>query len=239
MSDYNTKNAHNRDRLISFDPDTHTYSCGTMTFKSVTTLVGECFEKFDVDYWAPRIASKQGISEAELRAVWERKAENARRLGTIMHEKIEKFYLGETPDSDETFSLFEKFAEDNKLNPYRTEWAIFDEESRIAGTLDFLDYTDGKFNIYDWKRSDKIMADGKPVVTNKYNKTALCPIGTIPDTTYWHYVLQVSIYRYILEKNYGINVENGYLAVFHPSNTSYYAIKVPYLKNEVKLILRQ
>lgn len=239
MIDYNTKNAHHRDSLISFDSENHIYTLGTTRFKSVTTLVEECFEKFDVDYWAPRIASKKGIPEKELREIWENKAENARRLGTLMHDKIERFYMGDSPEIDETFSIFRKFSESHRLNPYRTEWAIFDETAQIAGTLDFLDYTDGKFNIYDWKRSDKIIDDGSPVTTNRFNKTARHPISNIPDTTYWHYALQVSIYRYILEKNYGINVEAGYLAIFHPSNPTYYTLKVPYLKNEVRLILQE
>ncbi|RXE70821.1 hypothetical protein ED352_08300 [Muribaculaceae bacterium Isolate-002 (NCI)] len=236
MADYNTLNAHERDSLLSFDPTEHTYTRGGRSLKSVTTLVSECFEKFDVDYWAPRIALKNGITETKLRAQWEEKAENARLQGTIMHDKIERYYLGEKHPTlhDETYSLFLQFTEKYSLNPYRTEWAIFDEALGIAGTLDFLDYTDGKYTIYDWKRSDKIIKDNRPLTTNRYNKTAYPPIDHIPDTTYWHYALQVSIYHYILERNYGINVHAGRLAIFHPSYPTYYVIEVPYLKKEIQ-----
>lgn len=234
MSDYNTINAHDRDRLLSFDPANHIYTIDNAPYKSVTTVVQECFEKFDVDYWAPRIARKKGITEAELKAQWEEKAEKARRLGTLMHDKIEKHYLGEAPESDETYRLFELFIKDHRLTPYRTEWAIFDETLRIAGTLDFLDYTDGVYTIYDWKRSDKIIENGQPLTTDRYNKTALSPINHIPDTTYWHYTLQLSIYRYILERNYGITVKTSRLAIFHPAYTTYHVIEVPYLKKEIE-----
>lgn len=238
MSDYNSINAHERDRMISFDAANHLYTSGNITFKSVTTLVDECFEKFDADYWAERAARKQGLTPSVIKAQWESKAERARNLGTIMHNKIERYYLGEEPESDETFRLFEQFANDVKLSPYRTEWAIFDEESRIAGTLDFLHFANGDYVIYDWKRSDKIIDNGTPVKTNRYNKTALSPISHIPDTTYWHYALQISIYRYILEKNYDINVKSGHLVVLHPSNPTYYVVNVPYLRDEVETLLR-
>ena len=236
--DYNTLHSHERDNLLSFDSVNHIYThANGLTFKSVTTLVEECFEKFDVDYWAPRIAKKSGITESDLRAQWEAKAENARTLGTLMHSKIEKYYLGETPVTDETLRLFELFTRDNNLNPYRTEWAIYDEESGIAGTLDFLDYTDGQFTIYDWKRSDKIIENGQPLISNRYNKTAYPPISHIPDTTYWHYALQLSIYRYILQKNYDITIRSNRLAIFHPSYQTYHLIDVPYLEKEAHLLL--
>ena len=155
-----------------------------------------------------------------------------------MHDKIEKYYLGENPTSDETYHLFEEFTKEYKLNPYRTEWAIFDEDLQIAGTLDFLEYSNNEFTIYDWKRSDKIIGDGEPIKTNRYNKTAFPPISNIPDTTYWHYALQVSIYRYILKRKYGINIAKGRLAVFHPSNSKYYVVDVPNLEEEVKLLFK-
>lgn len=238
MPDYNSLHYHERDSLLSFDPANHiyTHADGT-TFKSVTTLVEECFEKFDVDYWAPRIALKSGISEASLREQWDSKAEKARALGTLLHSKIEKYYLGEKPDTDDTYRLFELFTRDHRLNPYRTEWAIYDEKSGIAGTLDFLDYTDGQFTLYDWKRTDKIIENGHPLTTNNYNKTAIPPLTHIPDTTYWHYALQLSIYRYILHKNYGIAIRSNRLAVFHPDYTTYHLIEVPYLEKEVHTLL--
>lgn len=239
MSDFNNHNAHQRDALLSFDAADHVYTHNGRTLRSVTNFVEDCFEKFDADYWAPKLALKYGISEQELKAQWDAKSENARRLGTLLHAKIEHHYLGQPQETDETFRLFEQFSDQYRLNPYRTEWAIYDEEMGIAGTLDFLDYSDGTFTIYDWKRTDKIIENGRPVITNRYNKTALPPISSIPDTTFWHYALQVSIYRYILERNYGINVQAGKLAIFHPSYDTYHVVEVPYLKEEIKLLFPQ
>lgn len=236
---YNEKHQHHRDSLLHFDEASHTYSVNGKVYKSVTTLVGEYFEQFDADYWAVRKAPSLGMTPQQVKDMWTRKGEEARQLGTIMHNKIERHYLGLPNSSDETYRLFEQFTQSHHLSPYRTEWAIYDEDSGIAGTLDFLNYENGIFTIYDWKRSNKIVVNGIADKNNKWGKRAFSPISHVHDTTYWHYALQVSIYRYILEKNYGINVSTGRLAIFHPDYNRPYVVEVPYMRDEVIAILRR
>ena len=234
---YNQINRHERDSLIHFDEASHTYTVNGRVFKSVTTLVGECFEQFDADYWAAKKAPSMNMTPEEVKALWKRKGEEASSLGTMMHAKIEGYYLGQINESDETYRLFEQFTQQYHLTPYRTEWTIYDEESGIAGTLDFLNLRDGVFTIFDWKRSNKILVCGAPEKTNRWGKHAFSPIAHVPDTVYWHYALQLSIYRYILEKNYGIQVSGGKLGVFHPDNGRPYVVDVPYLRNEAIALL--
>lgn len=234
---YNELHKHERDDLLCFDELEHLYTCNGKQLESVTTVVENCFNKFDADYWAERKASQLGITPEEIKAEWEAKAQQARDLGTMMHDKIEKYYLGIESESDETFDMFLQFAAEHKLNPYRTEWRIYYEEYGIAGTLDFLEYSDGKFTIYDWKRSTKLVCNGAVEKESRFRQFALPPIGHISDSTFYHYALQVSFYRYILEKKYGIVVSAGRLAVFHPDNGRYYLIDIPYLRNEVEAIL--
>ena len=236
--DYNIINAHDRDKLIQFNKKEHKYSVDGKEFISVTTLIEDCFPKFDADYWAARKAPQLGITPELLKAQWVAKAQRACELGTAMHDKIEKFYMGITSQSDETFDLFLQFTKEHTLYPYRTEWRIFYEEYGIAGTLDFLECKDGVFTIYDWKRSEKLVKNGIVEIENPWHKTALPPVSHLADTTYYHYALQVSIYRYILEKKYNIIVSQNRLAVFHPNNHHYYLINLPYLKREVEIILK-
>ncbi len=236
---YNEEHRHHRDALLKFEPETHTYTCNGQVFKSVTTLINEYFEQFDADYWAAKKAPSMGMTPQQVKDMWARKGEEARNLGTQMHEKIERHYLGLPNTSDDTYRLFEQFAQSHTLCPYRTEWAIYDEDSRIAGTLDFLDYQNGVFTIYDWKRSNKILNCGVPDKVNNWGKRAFRPISHIHDTTYWHYALQLSVYRYFLEKNYGIHVSANRLAIFHPDYNRPYVVEVPYLRDEVRAILGQ
>lgn len=132
---------------------------------------------------------------------------------------------------------FMAFAADHSLTPYRSEWPIFSRRYRIAGTLDFLAHDGEKFEIYDWKRSTKVCdAFSRPLLTN-YGKYAFAPIRHIPDTTYHHYALQLSFYRYMLATEYDIEVSACHLGVFHPDMASYHLVDVPYLRDEVITIL--
>ena len=74
--------------------------------------------------------------------------------------------------------------------------------------------------------------------TNCFGKYAKAPILHVPDTTYHHYALQVSLYRYLLESEYGIMVEDAYLGTFHPDYDRFHVVAMPYLRSEVIEILK-
>lgn len=245
---YNEKNTHPRDCRIHFDAGTHVYTVdtetgGSMLCDSVTTVVDSFFEQFDADYWAERKATP-GHTAEQIKAEWAAKGEAARRLGTELHDRIERHYFGEEPSADaladKAFGHFLNFARRVHLQPYRSEWRIFSEKYALAGTLDFLACDiDGVFEIYDWKRSSKLVgADGKVICDDCYGKYAGHPVEHLPDTTFYHYALQVSLYRYILETEYGIGVAGGRLGTFHPDYDRPYIIDLPYLRDEVMAILK-
>ena len=239
---FNDINRHNRDGLISFDPSQHIHSFGDEVLESVTTVVENMFAKFDAYGAAMRKCGNNEVRARALMDEWEAKGRQARDLGTLMHDRIERHYLGEELEpealSDPTFAHFLNFAAEHKLKPYRSEWRIFSERFKIAGTLDFLSVTSGgEFEIYDWKRSTKVVdVFGRPI-DNSYRRTAAYPLGGLADTTYNHYALQVSIYRYILAEHYGINVSRAYLGVFHPEMPEHYCVELPYLRDEVDKLL--
>jgi hypothetical protein len=117
------------------------------------------------------------------------------------------------------------------FQPYRTEWTVYDEELKIAGSIDMVYINpDGTLTIYDWKRAKSIE------VENRYNPNAMsindC-ISTIPDTNYWHYSLQLNIYKAILEKNYGKQVTQLMLVILHPNNKNYQLFECEDLQEEV------
>lgn len=238
---YNEAHRHERDARISFDPAEHRYLVdSSLACDSVTTVVGDFFPKFDADYWAARKATPSCPAE-RIKAMWEEKARIARDLGTELHARIERHYLGHEPEpaalAEKAFGQFLRFAGTHRLTPYRTEWAIFDERCHIAGTLDFLAFDGSRFEIYDWKRSTKVVdAYGRPRL-ECYGRYGLGPLGGVPDTSFHHYAVQQSLYRYILAKNYGIDVAACRLGVFHPDMPDFSVVEVPYLLNEVKALL--
>ena len=118
--------------------------------------------------------------------------------------------------------------------PYRTEWMVYDEEIRIAGSIDMVyedPVGDGSLMIYDWKRTKEIKK------TDGFNKFATTEcINHLPDTNFWHYALQLNIYKAIVERNYGKKVTTLMLVCLHPDNKNkdYLLFKVPDLQEEVR-----
>ncbi len=120
----------------------------------------------------------------------------------------------------------------SNLIPYRTEWTIFDEDLKLAGSIDMLFYdTDThNYHIYDWKRCRNIQK------TNGFNKwgNKEC-IDHLPDSNFWHYSLQLNIYKALLERKYNMHIDSLYLVCMHPNNKNqnYMKIKSPCLQEEV------
>lgn len=131
MYSFNSENSHERDARLTFDELNHIYTLSDTgeELLSVTTLVDDCFEKFDADYWAARKAPSMGMTPDELKALWAAKGREAADLGTEMHARIERYFLGDDCGADDTsYRLFKAFASVACLCPYRTEWRIYFEE---------------------------------------------------------------------------------------------------------------
>ena len=135
-------------------------------------------------------------------------------------------------DNDIEWNYFINFLKDHPdLKPYRTEWKVYDEDIKISGCIDMVyENPDGTLSIYDWKRSKEI------TTTNTWNKFALTPcLKHIPDTNFWHYSLQLNIYKTILEEKYNKTIKDLYLVRFHSNNEeqTYELLPVPFLKQEI------
>jgi hypothetical protein len=133
---------------------------------------------------------------------------------------------------------FAQFVSDHpRLKPYRSEWMIFHEELRLAGSIDMVyENANGTLMIYDWKRCKEIKK------ANSFGEFALTEcINHLPDTNYWHYALQLNTYKAILEAKYEKKVTSMCLVGLHPNLERYQLFKVPDLTHEIKALfaLRQ
>ena len=235
-----TENLSDRDSLISFDEANHTYTYEGQNFISVTTLIDNYFSHFEVEKIAAKKAAKMGVSPEILIEEWRQKGDESRQLGTTLHSCIERFYKGENVVYDAPeWNFFLDFARDYNLEPIRSEWAIFDEEFKVAGTLDFIGVHNGEITIFDWKRSEKLIdpKTGIELRENRFHRNGFKPIGHVSDTPYYHYALQVNMYALFLSRHYGIDASRLKLAVFHPSNSQYFVIELPLMRSEVINIL--
>jgi len=235
-------NSHARDQYIKFYPEPHEYTIyGKKVKKSVTTLVHDYFPSFNAEKVAKQCFKKAksnsqseyiNMSVDDILQKWEANKNNACDLGTVLHETIEKVYNDQEYENDtKEFSFFLNFYNDfSHLKAYRTEWEVFHEEANLAGSIDMVfQNLDGTYSIYDWKRSKKIEKH------NRY-ECGNFPVDHLPHSNFWHYSLQLNIYKYILEDKYNIYIKDLFLVICHPNNTNYQLLEVPNLQNEVKEI---
>lgn len=274
------QNMHPRDQRIHFDEGPHKYTIQGIQgadnitpeteFTSVTTWVHQHFDQFHAKNiiagmmrnkkkWNDPVANFKyyGKTAEEIEQMWSTAGKEAAAKGTEMHYKIECFYnttaATATPADTEEMQQFMNFQRDFSatLKPYRTEWTVFHEEARIAGSIDMVyeliepphattatatttTESHHPLVIYDWKRCREISR------TNHSFKFATHPtIEHLPDSNYWHYALQLNIYKYILLTKYGKTVTDLFLVVLHPDAQNYNRIKLPDLQSEVQQLFEE
>jgi hypothetical protein len=240
------KNFHPRDEFITFDEGPHIYTVhGDSSFTSVTTWNHHHFAPFETDKIIEKILSNKKMSDPQykyynmtaeqIKSDWDNNRDCAAKAGTNMHYDIECYYNGLNPVNDSIeFKYFKQFVADfPNLKPYRTEWCVYYEELKLSGSIDMVfENEDGNLLIYDWKRCKEIKHDNGNYTT--YSTTPC--INHLPDTNFWHYALQLNMYKTILEHKYNKKVVELYLVCIHPENVyhSYERIQVPFLDKEMK-----
>lgn len=225
-------NAHPRDAKITFKEENHEYTIEGMEGKptSVTTLIHNYFPEFKADEVINKMMSSYrwrqskyyGRTRESIKEEWDKSGKEAARSGTLMHKDIENFLNGDTVENSNgsEFLMFQSFWADIRrqyptLRPYRTEWLVYDESIKVAGSIDCV-LSDGSGNlvILDWKRSKEIKMD------NRYEK-GIGPFCNYDNCNYSHYSLQLNFYRHILETKYDQKVVFMMLVILHPDQQTY------------------
>jgi len=234
-------------------------------YTSVTTWNHSHFPHFDADKVISNMKKGKswkeghkywGLTDDEIKAQWDENKNAVSGAGTQMHFQIECFmnnprlvkgythddlfrdYDGEMECQPLEWTYFLAFVRDHPyLKPYRTEWTIFDEELKLAGSIDMVyENDDGTLSIYDWKRAKNI------TTINTFNKFALTPaICHMPDSNFWHYALQLNTYKAILTRKYNKTVKGLYLVRLHPDaeEKTYELISLPDLSKDIDVLFEE
>jgi ATP-dependent DNA helicase PIF1 len=242
------KNKHPFDDRIKFQEEGHRYwiDNNDEDLVSSTTYIHEFFGEFNTEKVIKDILSSEKYKKPDckyykmtyddIKNQWESNRKIASEAGTNMHADIEHFYNGlEVVNDSDEFKQFLSFYKDHQnLEIYRTEWMIFCELLRITGSVDAIfKNEDGTLSIGDWKRS-------KQISYNSFgNKVGKFPFDNLEDCNYYHYSLQLNLYRIILEKFYGEKVKEMFLVVLHPDNKDgkYKKIVVDRMDKEANYLL--
>lgn len=236
---FNGNNKHNRDKRIEFYTEPHVYTIDKVPAVSVSTIIDKFFPVFDTEYWAAYKAPSLKMTPSAVAKMWKEKGELSAKDGKILHEQIEKYFLNNEKFTSKEFGLFKDFMiRNSQINPFRTEWRIFDEEYLVAGTIDLVSKNNNEYEIYDWKRSRRIIGlDKNPKIKNDFGDVGIGKLAHIDDTPFNRYCLQQSMYKFMLEKNYGISIKAMYIVVLHPDYANFYKFPIPYYKKEIEYIL--
>lgn len=228
------------DNNIALIEESHTYELKNdpdFEFTSCTTFAKYFFEPFDKIGIANKLTDTHPnyshLTPQELVADWDEIASR----GTLIHLEIEK-YIKENSDPSHPKSkqavkwIKENITEIGKYKVY-SEVIVYSKELGLAGTIDILlhDTLTDTYKLLDWKTN-------KRIDTTSFNNKMGTHEATkhLMDCNYYHYSIQLSLYRYILENYYGLNITGS--AISHLTNFGVNIFKTEYYKSEVEEMLK-
>lgn len=199
-----------KDKSVVFDSVNHTYHLNGKKLTSVTQFISQFKNKFDSDYWSKKIALRDDKTQEQVLKEWSDKAKKSCDIGTAIHKIFEDYidnkfcilsdeividfidleieYLTDfLPKSKVAIQFIKDYFITKRLIPIHTEYIVYNDY--LAGQVDLIcQDKNGNYYILDFKTNDKIE-------TKSYGKNLNGKLSDIPDSTYYHYSLQLSIYK--------------------------------------------
>ena len=224
---------------ILFEEEPHQYSLRSnpsVSFSSCTEFIQQFFEPFNAVKIATNLVNNypkySGHTVESLIAEWKGAAD----AGTRTHEDLENYIRNGddalTPKGREGIAWFEKYRSGKPNHTFIPEQIVYSEQLGLAGMVDLLEHDpkDNSYSIIDWKTSKRIDA-------NSYRgKRGLHPASRdLEDCNFVHYSLQMTLYRYILEEQYGLNVTKQ--EILHLQDFGATVYECNYMKNNLLKML--
>lgn len=229
-----------------FEEDHHYEYKGQRVGISVTRLIEEYTNEFDAETIAEKVAIRDNKSIQEVLDEWKEKNEWSCKKGSTCHEYAQCLWNGndffrEDFDGeylkaiDKIESQADRFYNDYKdrLEHLADEFVIGSDEYSIASAIDhlFINKLTGGLVLVDYKTNSDIHKN------EKYAKNMKVPLSHLKDTTLNHYAIQLSIYKYLVEKYTNLKIEEFFIVYMSENIDNYEIIDVPYLEKEVIKIL--
>lgn len=239
---------------IKYLDEPHLYFINGTQQVSATTFISQFKPKFKTQEIADKYAKKHGKNVKDVIAEWDYKRDFSTFKGSLFHDYVEnylanKIYPYDSSKAQKEFghdvisesfeklkTMFLKFYSDSHKNliPIKSEWVIGDEELGICGMIDQFYYnkkTD-EFQIWDWKTNKAIKTK------NDYGERFKHPIEHLDVCELNTYSLQLSLYKYILNKNTDLKVGDCYIVWFNENNEKYKIIKTKDLMEEIESMIK-
>lgn len=205
---------------------------GGRQLTGVTRFINQFSKPFDSEYWANRKAKERGdgTTKEQILAEWDAKGKAACDLGHRVHFQAEVICdgFGGDQEPDGYTEAIEAAISELKITPVATERVICDPELGLSGIVDLVCFIGDSQEpaIVDWKTNRKGIE-----FRNRWQKM-LTPLGRLDDCSYHHYALQLSLYRFILERHYNFRPTRQCL-IYLPGDGTYRPIPAPYMRQEI------
>lgn len=187
---------YSKDGRCKFNSENHSYFIGELKLMGVTTYISKYKQKFDSEKVAEMFAKKNGLIKEDVLAKWKAEGDVSKKNGIACHLVIENYIETrkiELPGISQKEKVAVKFIEDyfisGKLIPVECEVVVYNEHIGLASQIDCIAKNNkNELFILDWKTNKKIE-------TNGWNKYMQEPFGLYPDANFYHYSLQLSLYK--------------------------------------------
>jgi hypothetical protein len=175
------------------DEELHEYRQGNEKYQSVTQLIEKLKKPFPKELIAGKIATRDGIEAEEVIQEWDLNASISANYGTSIHQGIEYWIkYGKISKLPHVKLAVEKFAEHNEREKLKTEVIVFNDEFKLAGTIDLIEVIEkGVANLKDIKTNYELDKKG--------DGNFLAPLNDMSCTKINCYRIQLSIYKHLLE----------------------------------------
>lgn len=239
---------------IEFHEKEHFYTLDDYRFGiSVTSLIETYAQEFDSDSVSQMVAKKRGITQQEVLNEWKKENEFSCIKGSCIHLKAQSLWMNTNYEIDynkiddnidkerlkKEYDIMSKqainFYDDYKdiYDMIQDEFIVWSKEFDIAGSIDGIMYN--KYTqqccILDFKSNKDLQFE------SKYHKKMKVPLHKLDDVNGQHYYIQLSIYKYLIEKYTNIKVDELFIVYFNTNAKDYEIIPIPYMENEVINIL--
>ena len=233
-----------------FYPQDHHYEYkGQRVGISVTRLIEEYTNEFDSQAIAEKVATRDNKSVQEVLDEWKQKNEYACEKGHLGHlyaqslwnkenvlEELKNANTGIKNALELIIRQANSFYDDykDKLEHLADEFVVGSPEYDICSAIDhlFFNKLTGGLVLVDYKTNSDIHKN------EKYAKQMKVPLSHLKDFTLNHYYIQLSIYKYLVEKYTNLKIEEMFIVWFSENIKNYEIIEIPYLEKEVEDILK-
>ena len=237
---------------FKFYPEDHHYECnGIKVGMSVTRFIEEFANPFDKFTIAEKVALKENKDVYDVIEEWDYKNRFACSKGSNGHDYAQSLWTGNLFEEDSfdgsdafkmacegIYSQARNFYEDfkDKFESIEAEQVVGSEEFDIASAIDHIFYNKltGSAVLVDYKTNSLLKGYNDK---SKYTKKMKMPLKKLEDDSLHHYYLQLSIYKYLVEKYTNIVFDEMFIVYMSENIDNYEIIEIPYLKDEVIKIL--